>query len=184
MTKFIAFAHNGCRVTDMNFQENFSNWSRNTDEKAKIPAFYETRNFIISNIKARHLSLSWSNPVHAPFHLKLYFNIISRLCLGLPSGLFYSGLPTKTLRVPLHSPIRATCTAHLIFLDFITRTIFGEQYRSLSSSLCSFIHSLVTLSLLGPNIVLSSLFANTTSLVPPSRRLTKFRTHSKQQAKL
>jgi hypothetical protein len=46
--------------------------------------------------------------------------------------------------IRLSSPIRATCPAHLIFLDFITRTIFGEQYRSLSSSLCSFLHSVVT----------------------------------------
>ena len=29
----------------------------------------------------------------------------------------------------------------------------GEEYRSLSSSLCSFLHSLVTSSLLGPNIL-------------------------------
>jgi hypothetical protein len=40
--------------------------------------------------------------------------------------------------------VRATCAAHLIILDFITRTIFGEQYRSFSSSLCSFLHSPVT----------------------------------------
>jgi hypothetical protein len=37
--------------------------------------------------------------------------------------------------MPFLSPIRATCTAHLILLDFITRRILGEQYRSLSSSL-------------------------------------------------
>ena len=42
--------------------------------------------------------------------------------------------PTKTLYTPLSSPIRATCPAHLIFLDFITRTILGEQYKSFSLS--------------------------------------------------
>jgi hypothetical protein len=41
-------------------------------------------------------------------------------------------------------PIRATSTAYILFLDFVTRTIFGEQYRSLSSSLCSFLHRPVT----------------------------------------
>ena len=46
--------------------------------------------------------------------------------------------------------MHATCPAPLI-LDFITRTILGEQYISLSSSLCSFLHSPVTLSLLGQN---------------------------------
>jgi hypothetical protein len=50
-------------------------------------------------------------------------------------------LPTKTLYMPLLSPIRATCPAYLIILDFVTRTILGEEYRSLSSSLCSFFHS-------------------------------------------
>ena len=39
----------------------------------------------------------------------------------------------------------------------------GEEYRTLSS-LCSFLHSPVTSSLLGPNILLNTLFSNTLSL--------------------
>jgi hypothetical protein len=46
----------------------------------------------------------------------------------------------------------------------ITRTIFGEEYRPLSSSLRSFLHSPVRSSLLGPNILLSTLFSYTFSL--------------------
>jgi hypothetical protein len=42
----------------------------------------------------------------------------------------------------------------------ITRIIFGDEYRSLRSSLCSLLHSPVTLSILGPNIR-STLFSNT-----------------------
>jgi hypothetical protein len=48
---------------------------------------------------------------------------------GLPSRLFPSGFPTKTLYTPLPFPIRATCPGHLILLDFITCTIVGEQDR-------------------------------------------------------
>ena len=65
----------------------------------------------------------------------------SHLSLSLPSGFFPSGFSTKTLYTPLPSPIPATCPAHLIILNFITCTILGEKYRSLSSPLCSFLHS-------------------------------------------
>jgi len=60
--------------------------------------------------------------------------------------------------------MRAACPTHLIHLDFITRTVLGEGYRLLNSSLCTFLHSLVTSSLLGPNIFPNTLFLNTLSL--------------------
>jgi len=60
--------------------------------------------------------------------------------------------------------ICATCPAHLTFLVLMTWTVFGEEYRSLSSSLCSFLHSPVTSSLLGPNIIRSTLFSTIHSL--------------------
>jgi hypothetical protein len=78
----------------------------------------------------------------------------SHLRLGLPPGLFASGFTTKILYKPLPSTIRATCPAHLIIFDFITRTILGEEYRSLSSQLCSFPHSPDTSSFSDPNILL------------------------------
>jgi len=109
--------------------------------------------------------LSQLNPVHPPHPTSWRSILSSYLRLGLASGLFLSYFPTKTLYTPLPSSIRATCPAHFILLDFITRTILGEQYRSLSSSLCSFLHSPGTSSLLGPNILLNTLFSNTLSLV-------------------
>jgi hypothetical protein len=45
----------------------------------------------------------------------------------------------------------------------ITRTILGEQYRPLSSSLCNFLHHHFTSSLLDPNILLINLFSNSLS---------------------
>jgi hypothetical protein len=60
--------------------------------------------------------------------------------------------------------IRAMCPAHLILLDFITRKILGEDYRSLSSSLWSFLHFPVTSSLLCSNILLNTIFSNTLNL--------------------
>ena len=65
----------------------------------------------------------------------------SHLCLGPPRGLFSSGFPTKPSYAPLLSPIRVTCPTHLILLNLITRIIFGEESRSLSSWLCNFLHS-------------------------------------------
>jgi len=78
---------------------------------------------------------------------------------------------TLSLRFSYQNPvytspllIHATCPTHLIILDLITRTILGEQYRSLSTSVCSFLHSPVTSSHFYPNILLSIVFSNTSSL--------------------
>jgi len=122
----------------------------------KFPVFHGTRRFITALTSVRHLSLSWARPIQSTYpHPTSWRSILilsTYLCLGLPSGHFPSGFPTNTLYTPLSSPIRATCPAHLILLDFITRTILGEEYKS-SSSLCNLLYFPVTSSFLGQNYV-------------------------------
>ena len=109
------------------------------------------------------MPFSWASSIQSiPPHLTSWRSILilsSHLCLGF----FPSGFLTKTLYTPLLSPVLVTYPAHLILLDFIIQTLLGEEYRSLSSSLCSFLHFPVTLSLLCLNILLNTLFSNTLS---------------------
>jgi len=113
----------------------------------KFPAFYGTRRFITAFTLARQLPLSWASSTQSmPPHITSLRSVLilsSRLRLGLPSGLFPSGFLKKTLHTSLLSPTWATCPAHLILLDLITRIILGEDYSSSSSSLCIFLHSTI-----------------------------------------
>ena len=153
----------------------------------KFPAFHGTRRFITALTSLRHLSVSWTIPIQSIYPHPTSWRSIpilsTHLRLGLPSGLFPSGFPTKTLYTPFYSPIHAICPAHLILLDFITRTTLGEEYKSFSSSLCNLLHSPVTSSLLGPNI-LNTIFSNTLSFLSSRKSATKLHIHTKQQAKL
>ena len=129
-------------------------WSRVLLEKLtglqllkKFPTFHGTQRFITALTSVCHLSLSWASPIQSisphPTSWRSILILSTHLCLGLPSGLFPSDFPAKTLYTPLSSPIHATCPAHLILLDFITRTILGEEYSSFSSSLYNLLHSLL-----------------------------------------
>jgi hypothetical protein len=110
--------------------------------------------------------LSQLDPVHTPSSnfLKIYLNIIFPSTSRSPKWSLSLGFPNQNPLYASPLPIRATSPAHLILLGFIFRKIWGEGYRSLSSSLCSFLHYPVISSLLGPNILLSALFSNTLSL--------------------
>ena len=89
-------------------------WSRVLPQKLigsqlvkKLPSFYRARRFITSFTSARHLSLSSASSIQSipPHPTSCRYILITsfHLCLGLPSGHFPSGFPTKTLYTPLLS---------------------------------------------------------------------------------
>ena len=92
----------------------------------KFPAFYATRRFITALTSVRQLFLSWASPIQStclyPTSWRFTLILSTHLHLGLPSGIFPSGFPTKNLYAPLSSPIRATCSAHLILNSNATNT--------------------------------------------------------------
>ena len=98
-----------------------------------------------------------SNP-RRPILFKVLLLLCSHLSLDPPSDLFLPDFPTKTpsLRTchiprPSHPPP-------------ITTVVFCVDYKSWSSTLCSFLHSPVTSYLLRPNVFLSTFSSNTLSL--------------------
>jgi hypothetical protein len=118
---------------------------------------------------------------HSHF-LKIHLNIILPSMPGWSISLRFPY--QNSLYTPQLSPICATFPTHSILLNLNNWTILGEEYRSLSSSLCSFLYSPVTSSLIGQTILLSILFSNTLRLRSSLSVVTKFHTHTKQQAKL
>jgi hypothetical protein len=106
------------------------------------PTFYGTRRFFTVFTTARHWSLSWDRIIRSTPPYSICLRSISILSfhirLGLPSGLSPSGFPTKKkVYTFIFYPLRAMCHVHLILLDFIILLLFGEVYKSWSSSLSS-----------------------------------------------
>ena len=67
----------------------------------KFPAFHGTRRFITALTSVRHLSLFWASPIQSihqhPTSWRFVLILSTHLHLDLPSGLFPSCFPSKTL---------------------------------------------------------------------------------------
>ena len=130
----------------------------------KFPAFYGTRRFITPFAPPVPI-LSQIHTVHTltSHVLKIHLNI------NLPST---PGSPQWSLspRFPHQDPVYASPIPHRYYMPRPSHSCPYYHpnniwyYRLLSSSLCSFLHSPVTSSLLGKNILHSTLFSNTLSL--------------------
>ena len=81
-----------------------------------FPAFYGTRRFITAFTSCCHMSISWASSIQSipshPSSWRSIFILSSHLRLGLPSGLFPSGFPTKTLHTPLPHTRYVPCPSH------------------------------------------------------------------------
>ena len=85
--------------------------------------------------------LSQINPVHTQTSqfMMIYLNIVLPSAPGYPKWPFSLRFPHQTLYTSLL--LHTLYMSRPSLIDFNTKTILGENYRSLSSSLCSFLHS-------------------------------------------
>ena len=93
----------------------------------KFPAFHGTRGFITALTSVRLLSLSWASPIQSiyphPTSWRSILILSTHLHLGLSSGLFPSGFPTKTLYTPSSHPY----APHAQLISFFS-ILSPEQY--------------------------------------------------------
>ena len=111
-----------------------ANWFAASQESPRI-----SRNLNVHYRTHKHLPpvsiLGHPNPVHIPTSdLEIHPNIIHPSTPRSPQWSPSPQFPWQDHYTPPSPlPIHATCQAHLILLDFITRTILGEEYKSFSS---------------------------------------------------
>ena len=134
----------------------------------KFPAFHGTPKFITTLTSFRHLSLSWVSPIQSiyahPTSWRSVLILSTHLHLGLPSGLFPSGFPTKTLSPPSPHPY-APHAQPISFFSILSPAQYWvritDHYAIITQIVMQSPPFPVTSSFLGPNILLNTMFSNT-----------------------
>jgi len=116
--------------------------------------------------RVRHWTFIWTTLIQSTLahrsSLSSVLIVFFHLRLDLPSDSSIQVFRLVLLCF-LMSPMRAKRLTNFI-LKLITQIIFGVEYKVWSSSLFSFLRSPITSSLLGPNILLSTVFSNSFNL--------------------
>jgi len=87
--------------------------------------------------------------------------VYSHLRKGFPSGVFTSGVATRTLCTCFSSHCFATRSAYPLHFYLVVPTVFGEELKSYNTALSKMYVSVATFYLrVDPGIVLSILFRN------------------------
>ena len=108
--------------------------------------------------------LAHPNPIHIPTThlLEIHHNIFN---LSTPRSPQWSP-STKNLHLPLLTHTRhMPSPSHSSRLSPPQYWVWSVEYKSFSSSLCILLHSPFTSSLLGPNILLNTMFSNNLSFL-------------------
>ena len=122
-------------------QQNPSSGSNSSSTTKIFPMSYKNTRFITTFTRAHHLSPSsarWIQSITShPVSLQQILLLISHPFLNLQVASFFQDSYQSNVCI---SPLPLMCNMsyfHLIFLQFITQIIFGEEHRSWGSSLCS-----------------------------------------------
>ena len=131
----------------------------------KFPALHVTRMFITALTSLPQPSLSSARPIQAKYPQRPSWCSIlilsTHLRLGLPSGLLPSGFPSKTLYTHISSPYTPHAQPISFFSMLSSAQYWVRSTNHLAPRYATSSIPPVTSSLLGPNILLNTIFSNT-----------------------